>query len=371
MSLKDDLKEALFQAGFLLSGLARPLSPAHLATYENWLAAGRHADMGYLASDAARAKRADPRLVFPSARSLLLVGLPYANPTQTLASGQSRVAAYAWGSDYHDVIPALLKKVLSAFFTEDQFRVYTDTGPILERDHAMQAGLGWIGKNTCLIHPRLGSFFLLGAAFLEADLEPDAPFSADHCGSCRRCIEACPTGCILPDRTLDSSRCISYLTIENKGPIPAELRPQLGDWIFGCDICQTVCPWNRRPPSAPATGLGASAPDIRLVDELDLSPQAFNRKYRGTPLSRARRRGYLRNVCVALGNRADPADVPALARVLIHEPEPLARGHAAWALGQIASATARQALRQALISEKDSTVCQEIAGALSNNAAPE
>lgn len=320
--------------------------------------------MGYLSNDSARTKRAVPLLIFPSARSLLLVGLPYAKPQTSAGNGEGRVAAYAWGADYHDVIPVLLEQVLSAFFAKAQYRIYTDTGPILERDFAMQAGLGWIGKNTCLIHPRLGSYFLLGTVFLEAELEPDQPFPSDHCGTCRRCIEACPTGCILPDRTIDANRCISYLTIENKGPIPAELRSQMGQWIFGCDICQTVCPWNSRPPSAPAAELGAAPPEIHLIDELSLSAQEFNCKFRGTPLTRARRRGYLRNVCVALGNRAEPAAIPALAQTLANDPEPLVRGHAAWALGQILTRDAVQALRQALLTEQDPTVVQAIYCAL-------
>ena len=367
MPLKADLKEALHQAGFPIVGLAAPLPPPHLSTYERWIAAGHHAAMGYLSNDSARAKRADPLLVYPSARSLLLVGLPYAKPQESAWNGEGRVAAYAWGVDYHDVIPAMLKRVLSTFFTETQYRIYTDTGPILERDFAMQAGLGWIGKNTCLIHPRLGSYFLLGTVFLEVELEPDPPFSTDHCGTCRRCIEACPTGCIQPDRTIDANHCISYLTIENKGSIPTELRPQVGEWVFGCDICQTVCPWNSRPPSAPAVELGSSSPQIRLIDELSLSAPEFNRKFRGTPITRARRRGYLRNVCVALGNRADPAAVRALAQALVNDSESLVRGHAAWALGQIHFPAAIQALQQALYVEQDPAVLQEIRSALQAN----
>ncbi len=364
MSLKADLKEALHQAGFPLVGLAAPLPPPHLSTFEHWIATGHHAAMGYLSNDCARTKRADPLLVFPSTHSLLLVGLPYAKPQKSASDGEGRVAAYAWGADYHEVIPIMLKQVLSSFFTETQYRIYTDTGPILERDFATQAGLGWIGKNTCLIHPRLGSYFLLGTVFLEAELDPDPPFSTDHCGTCRRCIEACPTGCILPDRTIDANRCISYLTIENKGPVPAELRQQVGEWIFGCDICQTVCPWNSRPPSSPAAELSSSPPQIRLIDELSLTAQEFNRKFRGTPLTRARRRGYLRNVCMALGNRADPTTIPALAQTLANDSEPLVRGHAAWALGQIHTPGANQALQQALPTEQEPAVLQEIHNAL-------
>jgi len=215
-------------------------------------------------------------------------------------------------------------------------RWYTDTGPLLERELAQRAGLGWIGKNTCLINPGVGSYFLLAEILLGIELEPDLPFTPDRCGTCRRCLDACPTGCILPDRTLDARRCISYLTIENKGAIPPDLRPQMGNWVFGCDACQTVCPWNKFAQAefdqAFAAGPGLPFPD--LVAELDLTPQAFNRKFRQSPIRRAKRRGYQRNVTVALGNSGNPAAIPTLEKALESD-EPLVREHAAWALGRI------------------------------------
>jgi epoxyqueuosine reductase len=281
------------------------------------------------------------------------------------------VAAYAWGDDYHAVIPPRLEQ-LAEFIERETgrpvpHRAYTDTGPLLERDLAQRAGLGWIGKNTCLIHPRLGSCFFLAELLLAIELEPDPPFLADRCGSCTRCLQACPTGCILPDRTLDAARCISYLTIELKGAVPPELRPQLGDWVFGCDVCQQVCPWNER--FAQASDLqefdprpGVPAPD--LIEELRLSQEDFSRKFRRSPLKRARRRGYLRNLAVALGNSADPFAVPALARALEDEAEPLVRAHAAWALGQIGGPQALAALEQASHAESDPQVLAEIRAAL-------
>jgi len=260
-----------------------------------------------------------------------------------------RVAAYAWGRDYHLILPERLEALAS--FIENlvgypvPHRAYTDTGPILERDLAQQAGLGWIGKNTCLIHPRLGSYFLLAELLLGLELEPDPPFAADRCGSCTRCIEACPTGAILPDRTLDTRRCIAYLTIELKGAIPEELRPSLGNWVFGCDICQMVCPWNRfaSPEGDPAF---APRPGVRrpdLLTELALTPPEFNRKFKDSPIQRAKRRGYLRNVAVALGNlRAQNSEfsenseflaLAALERAA-QDDEPLIREHASWAIEQ-------------------------------------
>jgi epoxyqueuosine reductase len=282
-----------------------------------------------------------------------------------------RVASYAWGDDYHDVLPERLRNLVA--FIEAQVgeavpnRWYTDTGPLLERELAQRAGLGWIGKNTCLIHPGLGSYFLLAEVLLGIELDPDPPYLPDSCGSCTRCIQACPTACILPDRTLDASRCISYLTIELKGAIPQELRPQLGDWVFGCDVCQQVCPWNLRfaasqgdPAFAPRPGV----PAPHLAQELGLTPVAFSRKFKGSPLKRPRRRGYLRNVAVALGNSGDPGAVPALENALLHDAEPLVRLHAAWSLGQLGDEAARQALKSALGAEPDEAVRAEIRNAL-------
>jgi epoxyqueuosine reductase len=262
-------------------------------------------------------------------------------------SPRGRVAAYAWGTDYHLVLPERLRALVA--FVETHVghpipnRWYTDTGPILERDLAQRAGLGWIGKNTCLINPRLGSYFLLAEILLGVDLEPDPPFEADRCGTCRRCLEACPTHCILPDHTLDARRCISYLTIELKGEIPLDLRERMGEWLFGCDVCQMVCPWNRfaAPAGDPAFAPrpGVACPD--LIQEIRLTPQAFNEKFKKSPIKRAKRRGYLRNVAVTLGNAGDSAAIPALERTL-QDDESLVREHAVWALQHLYLRKCRQ-----------------------------
>ncbi len=255
-------------------------------------------------------------------------------------AGRGRVAAYAWGADYHLILPERLQ-TLAAFIERQAgqpvaYRFYTDTGPILERDLAQRAGLGWIGKNTCLINPKHGSYFLLAEIFLDLELEPDPPVTTDHCGSCTRCIEACPTECILPDRTMDAGRCISYLTIELKEDIPPELRPLTGDWVFGCDICQMVCPWNR---FASGEGDPAFKPHEELshpylLQELELTPKGFNRKFKGSPIQRAKRRGYLRNVAVAMGNEGKREDIPELEKAL-KDNEPMVHKHAAWAIERI------------------------------------
>jgi epoxyqueuosine reductase len=337
--------------------------------------------MKYLATDRAIERRADPCQILPECRSILVLGTRYYDPGPSAGISErsgpapvpsGRVAAYAWNNDYHDVLKPRLESLVSFIETRvgHQFpnRWYTDTGPIMERDLAQRAGLGWIGKNTCLINPSLGSYFFLSEILLGIELDPDPPIHTDHCGSCTRCIEACPTGCILPDRTIDASRCISYLTIELKGSIPLDLRTQTGEWVFGCDICQQVCPWNERFSLQSGDEAFAPRPEVPQPDlnqELSLSPEEFNRKFRGSPIKRAKRRGYLRNIAVALGNNRSPVSVPPLSKALFEDPEPLVRAHAALALGQIASPEARQALSEASAGERDPSVLNEIRAALS------
>jgi epoxyqueuosine reductase len=281
------------------------------------------------------------------------------------------MAAYAWNEDYHEVLKPRLQ-ALVAFLEKESGgsipnRFYTDTGPVLERDLAQRAGLGWIGKNSMLINPKAGSYFLLGEILLGIPLEPDTPFTSDHCGSCTRCVDACPTACIFPNRTLDARRCISYLTIEHKEATPVALRTYLGNWVFGCDICQQVCPWNRRfapPVGDPAFAPRSQLPNVELLEELSFSREDFNRKYKNSPIKRAKRRGYLRNVAVALGNAKEPAAVPVLAESLLQDPEPLVRQHVAWALGQIGGDEGIEALNQALGQENELEVRSEIIAAL-------
>jgi epoxyqueuosine reductase len=346
-TLRQAIQNETRRLGFLLAGVTTPDPPPHLSAFENWLTQERHASMDYLASDRSRARRADPRLILPECKSILVLALPYADPKtvpvkENVNSIEGQIAAYAWGDDYHLVIPERLQALVD--FIEKQVghsvpnRWYTDTGPILERDLAQHAGLGWIGKNTCLINPHHGSYFLLAEILLGIELEPDPPFQTDQCGTCTRCIEACPTQCILPDRTIDARRCISYLTIELKKDIPTDLRSFIGNWIFGCDVCQMVCPWNRFAASDgdPALAPREDIPRPNLIHELELISEEFNRKFKNNPIKRAKHKGYLRNIAIALGNSKDAAAVPALKKVLNH-PEPMVREHANWALKQIES----------------------------------
>lgn len=353
LPLEQTIKQEAHRLGFTLAGVTTPEPPAHLPAYEAWLSHGHHGHMHYLADERARARRADARLILPECQSILALAIPYhphpaiRTPSPDAPCGE--VAAYAWGDDYHEVLPPRLQALISFMETRVGHAIpnrwYTDTGPLLERDLAMRAGLGWIGKNTCLINPQHGSYFLLAEILLGLTLAPDPPFSTDHCGTCTRCIDACPTHCILPNRTLDAPRCIAYLTIELKGSIPLDLREKTGSHIFGCDICQQACPWNRfadpargDPAFAPRQGL----PSPSLTAELTLTPQTFNQKFKTSPVRRAKRRGYLRNVAVALGNSGDLRALPVLEHAQANDPEPLVREHAEWAIQKIHAAQGKK-----------------------------
>ncbi|NLF10646.1 MAG: tRNA epoxyqueuosine(34) reductase QueG [Anaerolineaceae bacterium] len=364
------------EAGLDLVGIV-PAQPARtFDRYEEWLAAGYQGEMAYLARADAVEKRRDPARILPEARTVVAVGLNYHTVPlpPVLRDDPSRgiVASYAWGPDYHDVmlprLHGLAEAIARATGRPVPYRAYVDTGPVLERDVAARAGLGFVGKNTNLIRPRLGSWFFLGELLLGMELEPlqePAP-AAGTCGRCTRCLDACPTGALVAPYTLDARRCISYLTIELKGPIPRGLRPLMGNRIFGCDICQEVCPWNRR--FARPTREAAFRPDRevvapRLLDLLALDDEGFRRRFAGSPVKRAKRRGLLRNAAVAAGNWGDPSAVPILA-ALLGDHEALIRGHAAWALGRIATPAARRALEQRRPGEAEDWVRAEIEIAL-------
>ncbi len=346
INLSKEIKNYARQQGFVLAGITNPAPPSHLVTYQNWIKNNQHADMEYLSRPESISKRANPLEILPECQSILMLGIPYqpANRLPEPPPNSGRVAAYACGEDYHITLPPRLKAIVN--FIEQKLnqpvlnRYYTDTGPILERDLAQRAGLGWIGKNTCLISPKHGSYFLLAEILLSIALPADEPMQTDHCGTCTRCIEACPTQCILPNRTLDANRCISYLTIENKNEIPEELRPQIQNWVFGCDICQTVCPWNIRFAGNiehdPAFSARADLPFPNLILESELTPVEYNLKYKNSPVKRAKRRGYLRNIFTALGNTKTPAAKKAIENGS-QDQDPLIRQHAQWASERFSS----------------------------------
>jgi epoxyqueuosine reductase len=341
------IKATARQLGFEAVGIASARDLDASSRYEAWLSAGFHGEMAYLATDRHRERRADVERVLPGARSIVCVAL--ACPPQIDAVRDERlgkIARYAAGEDYHRVMRDSLRALEATIQSEIpgvSTLGYSDTGAILERAWAERAGLGWIGKNTCLISPTLGSWLLLGEILTDAELPADPAFDRHHCGTCRRCIDECPTGAIVGPQRLDARRCISYLTIELRGPIPLELRPLVGEWIFGCDICQDVCPWNRFAPPAREARLHARTLEGWSLERfLTLDDAGFTAMFATSPIRRARRSGFLRNVCVALGNRGEPSAMPTLIGAL-RDHEPLVRGHAAWALGEIARRTPKEA----------------------------
>jgi epoxyqueuosine reductase len=320
-----------------------------------------------------------PQELLPGARSIICLGLNYyqgefSEPVPGAPAG--RVARYAWQRDYHQVMKkrmrAFVEGVSSRLGTKVAARWYVDDGPMLDRAAAHRSGLGWFGKNTNILTPSLGSWLFLGQVITDLEIEADRPLQKT-CGACVRCIDACPTGAIVAPYVIDNARCISYLTIENRGPIPVELRPQMQDWVFGCDICQDVCPVNRKARATPAPAFqkspqpsfakGGQGGFLDLVELLELSEEDFRSRFRGTPILRAKRAGLQRNACVALGNLGDPSAIPALCRALA-EGESLVRGHAAWALGRIGTEASLGALERARQAETDPKVLDEIYAAL-------
>jgi len=370
--LAEQIKAEAARLGFSLCGMTSALPPPHHRHYAQWLAEGKAGEMLYLHRQ--EPKRGDLSLILPGVKSVVCVALNYSpetgmapnpspvpgegsmigqgsaalnsypSPTEwgqgsALVPGVGVIARYARFDDYHDTLWARLEALL-AFIQSQSLgangKVYCDTGPITERDLAMRAGLGWIGKHTNLISRKLGNWFFLGEILLDIELPADSP-ETTHCGTCTRCIPACPTGAITGPYQLDARRCISYLTIELKGSIPEDLRPLIGTRIYGCDDCLAVCPWNKfavrsnDPAVQPRADL--TAPDLLAL--LALDDEAFREKFKNSPVKRTKRRGLLRNVCVALGNLGDPAAIPALTHAAETDPEPLVREHALWAIARI------------------------------------
>jgi epoxyqueuosine reductase len=332
-SAKDELVARAKALGFDSCRVANASMPAHADEFRDWLREGAAGEMQWMERGAE--KRCNLQEVLPGARSIIIVAVNYWQGAEPVPRTPGRIARYAWGDDYHDLMLEKLEQ-LSAFLTGlgGTQKCYVDTGPILERDHAAEAGIGWHGKSTMLIDPKLGTWFFLGEILTTLDLPVDQP-QPSRCGSCRRCITACPTGAITEPHRLDARRCISYLTIELKGSIPLELRPLIGDRIYGCDDCLEACPWNRFAAASHEAAFAAGpAVGMRLRDYLALDDAGFRELFRRSPIKRIKRRGFLRNVCVALGNVGEERDLPALERVAF-DPEPLIAEHAAWAIGQI------------------------------------
>ncbi len=361
----NELREAIrregLRLGFSQVGFAPAESPAHSDAYLQWLDHGWHGEMAYMAREDAVRRRLEPGAALSGCRTVIMVSLRYGPSDQSAASAAEKgapevvaegdasgflrpiLAQYAQGRDYHSVFEerlSTLSEAIIGLHPTAAIKTYVDYGPVLERDHAQRAGLGWIGKNTMLIHPKLGSWLLLGELLTDLAIEPDDPFLPDHCGTCERCIEACPTGAIRGARELDSRLCISYLTIELRGSIPERLRPLIGQRVFGCDICQDVCPWNTGPepadtaPFAFGQPLAPTSMVLWAEQLIEMSDEEFARQYRDTALIRPGRAGLLRNLCVGLGNSGLSAALGVLQRC-VEDPSPVVAEHASWAVQRI------------------------------------
>jgi epoxyqueuosine reductase len=374
-TLAEAIKEKARELGFSMAGIVAARPGRTLGAYLQWIAQEYHGLMGYMARPDRVERRQDLNAVLPGVQSLICVGLDYTTlePPREVVEDPSRgrISNYAWGVDYHDVMTPRLEELASWLAREAganvSSRVYVDTGAILERDHAAAAGLGFVGKNTMLIGPRRGSWFFLGELLTTLPLQSDPePQAMPGCGSCRRCLDACPTNAFPRPYVLDARRCISYLNIELKHWIPRELRRLMGNWVYGCDVCQLVCPFNRFAHPSPEPSFYPASWDAvlpPLVELLQLDTEGFNVRFGSSPIKRIKRERLVRNACVAAGNWGDPAALPALLPLLADE-SPLVRGHAAWAVGKIGDPAGMAALAGMLARETDDAVREEVALAL-------
>ncbi|MCH7990579.1 MAG: tRNA epoxyqueuosine(34) reductase QueG, partial [Planctomycetes bacterium] len=366
-ALSSTIKTEANRIGFELVGIAPAVTPTGFHDFQQWLDRGFAGEMGYLP------RREDayehPRHVLDGVRSIVMLGANYnsAKP-QAAGSNEGVVARYAWGpADYHEVLKNRLDRLADFLHAQHpgcKTRGVVDTAPLLERDFARLAGLGWFGKNTLLINKKLGSWLFLAALLTDVELEYDQPHETSHCGTCTRCLDACPTDAFPEPYVLDARKCISYLNIELREPIPEELREGMGEWLFGCDICQDVCPWNNKAPLSedPAFQPIDDPSPVDAVELLQLTDEQFRERFRHTPLWRPKRAGLLRNAAIVLGNRGDKRAVPVLIDVL-NDSERIIRGAAAWALGKLGSKHAATALQSRLMIEENDDVSDEIRSA--------
>ncbi len=366
VALTRSIKEKALEIGFDLVGIS-PVGPfPESLFFKEWLSKGFNGEMNYMERNSER--REDVRRVFPEARSVISCGLNYNTeyPYSINKVDKQRgwISRYAWGDDYHEVIKDRLSKLLGFIRevspVEVKALIYVDTGPVLERVYGRYGGIGWIGKNTCLINQKIGSWIFIGEIITNLELNYDSPVP-DRCGTCRRCVDACPTGALVKPYVLDSRLCISYLTIELRGKIPVELREKVGNNVFGCDICQDVCPWNRRAKSSCETSFlpreGLFNPELSSL--LELAEEDFKEVFRKSPVKRAKRGGFIRNVLVAMGNSGNKRFIPHVKR-LLKDADPLVRVHAVWALWKLEGKDALETIKGLLAKEHDPMVREEI-----------
>jgi epoxyqueuosine reductase len=368
MKLTEEIRAQARAVGFDKVGISRAEKLDDRNGLQEWLAKGQHGEMRWMGLDPA--KRINPVKVLAEAKSVIALALNYYTPVQHSSQPEcGKISRYAWGEDYHKILEERLADLAGRIVKlEPAARglYYSDTGPLMDKAWAHKSGVGWIGKHSNLITRTLGSWVFLGEILLNLKLEYD-PEDRNYCGTCRRCIDACPTKAIVAPYVVDSRLCISYLTIELRGAIPIELRHLIGTRIFGCDDCQDVCPWNRfaQPSLERAFYPQECNRAPVLIPLMQMTESEFRERFRNSPVRRAKHTGFLRNVAVALGNTNDPAAIPVLAGALLKHSEPLVRGHAAWALGEIGGETCPGTLRKASQSEMDSSVLEEIRLALS------
>ena len=365
-TLTSQIRDQAQQLGFVLFGVAPAIASPDYPKLVEWIERGYAGEMSYF-RDRQSAYR-HPSGILAGAKSIIVLAYPYdSGPANEISAGSGRVARYVWsGVDYHDVIHPKLKQLcrqITGHYENSHARGIVDTAPLLEREFAQLAGLGWRGKNTLLLNKNLGSYFFLACVLVDISLTADQPHSTDHCGTCTACLDACPTDAFPSPGILDATRCISYLTIEHRGAIDLELRAGMGDWVFGCDICQEVCPWNRKRVRQAEEQSPAQLESIELGALLAITEDEFRARFRKTPLWRSRRRGILRNAAIVLGNQRNANSVPALV-VGLNDGEPLVRGASAWALGQIGGERSRVALRNRLACETEQSVRDEIYAAM-------
>lgn len=364
--------------GFSFVHITHPHQPAHYPQYLQWLSNGFAAEMHYLTADRVQHSRHDPSALLDQARSIIVLGLPYSSSIDLNCSVDEEnapkgfIAAYALHEDYHRVLKTkarqFMQRLAPSVGQSVHYRIFVDSASLLEKDAAWMAGAGWIGRHSLLITPEKGSYQVIACILTDLDLPVDQPFSQDLCSGCQRCLRACPTACIQPDHSIDASRCVAYLTIEHQGIIPPELRPRISRWVFGCDVCQQVCPHNQSARSSEQMDAGLPLLGIQhplnLLQEIQLSPASYQQKFQQSPVLRAPFQSYQRNLIVAMGNSQAAACLPILQEILLSNPNEILRLHAAWAIGQLAHMDSYRVLKAGLRVEKDNIVKQEIESAL-------
>lgn len=341
LGLESRIKAEASRLGFSHFGITNPDPPQNFQLFSDWLEKEYHGDMKYLGRKDTMIKRANPKQLLEGCRSIICLGMNFPSSKKD-DEDPFRICSYAQGKDYHLVIPPRVEKLASFISSnvhrEIHYTICTDSAPILERELAQRSGLGWIGRNSCLISPTQGSYFFLAELFLDYPLDPSPAFDSDLCGSCRNCVDACPTVCIQSDRTIDARRCISYLTIEKKDIIPEDLRKILGEWIFGCDICQQVCPWNKKLNNRP---VDVEFSKMDLTRELsleflsELDPGEFKKFFRNSPILRTKRIGLMRNILIAIGNKKMEEAIPFVSGIIQSEKDPVLQSTALWTMSRL------------------------------------